>query len=122
MAKSTEMSPREYWAFAFNSPDGNASKEKREDPVSPREYWAFAFKTRDGNPEKRAEVKGGTLETNCEQAAEGVYCTYTNADIEAFGSSGTKLETYCIQTTEGVSCFYPSNILAVCIFTHSKHS
>ena len=109
------MTPREYWAFAFKARDGSVSKEKREAGMTPREYWAFAFKTRDGSVEKRA-----TLETNCEQADEGIYCTYAKADMETYGSTGsTTLEEYCTHTADGVVCFYPSDALSVSLPSHS---
>jgi len=102
------MTPREYWAFAFKTREDNISKEKRDVAMSPREYWAFAFKLRGDSVEKRA-----TLETNCEQATEGVYCTYTTADIAAYGATGsTELETYCSTTADGVACFYPADVVA----------
>lgn len=96
------MSPREYWAFAIKLRGGspNWTKEKRAS-LDAREYWAFAIKLRDGAPAKRA-----ILESQCEQAEEGIYCTYTSADIEAYGT-GAQLEEGCVTVDTGVSCFYP---------------
>ncbi|EHK24792.1 uncharacterized protein TRIVIDRAFT_220232 [Trichoderma virens Gv29-8] len=97
-----QMSPREYWAFAIKLRDGSV-KEKRapEADIAAREYWAFAIKLRDGVTAKRA-----ILESQCEQAEEGIYCTYTSADIEAYGRD-SKLQEGCVTTDTGVSCFYP---------------
>ncbi|RDW57655.1 hypothetical protein BP5796_12456 [Coleophoma crateriformis] len=101
VARSVQMSPREYWAFAIKLRDGSTAKRETEAKVVAREYWAFAIKLRDGSPVKRA-----TLESQCEQVDEGIYCTYTSADIEAYGT-GTVLEQGCVTTDTGVSCFYP---------------
>lgn len=107
------MSPREYWAFAIKLRNGSPAKNKRnpEADIAAREYWAFAIKLRDGAPAKRA-----TLESQCEQAEEGIYCTYTSADIEAYGT-GSRLEDGCITVDTGVSCFYPGKTSAdaVCL-------
>lgn len=99
------MSPREYWAFAIKlrggNPNWNKDKRAASAPLEAREYWAFAIKLRDGAPAKRA-----ILDSQCEQAEEGIYCMYTSADIEAYGT-GTQLEEGCVTVDTGVSCFYP---------------
>ncbi|UNI22936.1 hypothetical protein JDV02_008780 [Purpureocillium takamizusanense] len=107
VAKSVEMSPREYWAFAIKLRDDDPDKIKRDAgaDLAAREYWAFAIKLRDGVPAKRQ-----VLDSRCEQAEEGIYCTYTSADIEAYGT-GPRLQDGCVTTDTGVSCFYPNHNL-----------
>ncbi|KGQ11833.1 Putative hydroxymethylpyrimidine/phosphomethylpyrimidine kinase 2 [Beauveria bassiana D1-5] len=98
-----KMTPREYWAFAFKLRDDEMQKTKRhEDPsLAAREYWAFAFKLRSGVKARRS-----TLDSQCEIAEEGIYCKYSSADIEAYGTA-SRLQEGCLTLDTGVSCFYP---------------
>ncbi|KAM3430477.1 hypothetical protein MY4824_007641 [Beauveria thailandica] len=100
----SKMSPREYWAFAFKLRDNEMQKSKRDNDPSlvAREYWAFAFKLRDGV----SATKRSTLDSQCEIATEGIYCKYSSADIEAYGTA-SHLQEGCITVDTGVSCFYP---------------
>ncbi|KAM3511373.1 hypothetical protein MY11210_004982 [Beauveria gryllotalpidicola] len=99
------MSPREYWAFAIKLRENEMQKAKRNDDPNlvAREYWAFAIKLRNGVSAKRS-----ILESQCEIAPEGIYCKYSSADIEAYGSTG-HLEEGCVTVDTGVSCFYPGS-------------
>ncbi|KAM3485037.1 hypothetical protein MY8738_001720, partial [Beauveria namnaoensis] len=98
-----KMTPREYWAFAFKLRDDEMQKTKRhEDPsLAAREYWAFAFKLRSG-----VKARSSTLDSQCEIAEEGIYCKYSSADIEAYGTA-SRLQEGCLTLDTGVSCFYP---------------
>ncbi|KAM3525497.1 hypothetical protein MY4038_007287 [Beauveria bassiana] len=98
-----KMTPREYWAFAFKLRDDEMQRTKRhEDPsLAAREYWAFAFKLRSGVKARRS-----TLDSQCEIAEEGIYCKYSSADIEAYGTA-SRLQEGCLTLDTGVSCFYP---------------
>ncbi|OAA39202.1 hypothetical protein BBO_06626 [Beauveria brongniartii RCEF 3172] len=99
-----KMSPREYWAFAFKLRDNEMQKAKRNDDPTlvAREYWAFAFKLRDGV----SATKRSILDSQCEIATEGIYCKYSSADIEAYGTA-SHLQEGCLTVDTGVSCFYP---------------
>ncbi|KAK0109487.1 hypothetical protein ONS95_002179 [Cadophora gregata] len=99
VAKTVQMLPRaEYWAMARKVRDSSFKKRA--------EYWAMAPKLRDSSFKKRAE-----LDSQCEQAPEGIYCTYTAADIEAFGT-GFKLDIGCVTDGTEISCFYPGATFA----------
>ncbi|KAL7961534.1 hypothetical protein V8C34DRAFT_272832 [Trichoderma compactum] len=70
-----------YWAFAIKLRNDSAKEERApEADIAPREYWAFAIQLRDGVTAKRA-----IFVPQCGQAEEGIYCTYTSVDIEAYG-------------------------------------
>ncbi|EGX96355.1 hypothetical protein CCM_01011 [Cordyceps militaris CM01] len=104
-ADHAKMTPREYWAFAFKLRNDEMQQAKRnEDPnLVAREYWAFAFKLRSGVSAKRS-----TLDSQCEIATEGIYCKYSGADLEAYGTA-SHLEEGCLTVDTGVSCFYPGS-------------
>lgn len=97
------MSPREYWAFAFKQRDSNLAHDKRDksQAVAARADLKFALKVREGSHAKRAP-----LDSQCEQTEEGIYCTYTSADVEAYGTAG-RLQDGCLTVSTGVTCFYP---------------
>ncbi|OAA72359.1 Phosphomethylpyrimidine kinase type-1 [Cordyceps fumosorosea ARSEF 2679] len=101
----TKMSPREYWAFAIKLRENEMHAAKRNDHPNlvAREYWAFAIKLRSGVSAKRS-----ILDSQCEIADEGIYCNYSSADIEAYGSTG-HLQEGCITVETGVACFYPGS-------------
>jgi hypothetical protein len=61
------------------------------------EYWT-------GIPFKRDN--GGQLDPNCVETARGIFCTYSNAEVKAFGDQATELQEGCFRTTEGIVCAY----------------